>query len=140
MIVLDTDHLGEFQRGASEAAQRLRARLELAAEPVVTTIISVEELMRGWLEAIHHEPDPRRQIRSYARLGHLFEFFASWTVVPWDDRAVGVFLDMWQRKVRVGTMDLKIASIVLANQATLLSRNLQDFRRVPGLRVEDWLA
>lgn len=36
-------------------------------------------------------------------------------------------------------MDLRIASIVLANGATLLSRNLRDFDRVPGLRVENWL-
>jgi tRNA(fMet)-specific endonuclease VapC len=36
--------------------------------------------------------------------------------------------------------DLKIAAISLANNATLLSRNMQDFRRVPGLRVEDWTA
>jgi tRNA(fMet)-specific endonuclease VapC len=37
-------------------------------------------------------------------------------------------------------MDLKIASIVLANDATLLTRNANDFNRIPGLRVEDWLA
>jgi tRNA(fMet)-specific endonuclease VapC len=35
-------------------------------------------------------------------------------------------------------MDLRIASIVMANRATLLSRNLVDFRRVPGLDVQDW--
>jgi tRNA(fMet)-specific endonuclease VapC len=35
-------------------------------------------------------------------------------------------------------MDLKIAAIVLAHDATLLSRNLSDFRKVPGLKVEDW--
>jgi tRNA(fMet)-specific endonuclease VapC len=38
----------------------------------------------------------------------------------------------------VGTKDLQISAIVLAHDATLLSRNLVDFRKVPGLRVEDW--
>ena len=42
------------------------------------------------------------------------------------------------QRVRIGTMDLKIAAIVLAHDATLLSRNLSDFRKVPGLKVEDW--
>jgi predicted nucleic acid-binding protein len=35
-------------------------------------------------------------------------------------------------------MDLRIAAIVLARDDTLLSRNLPDFRRIAGLRVEDW--
>jgi len=37
-------------------------------------------------------------------------------------------------------MDLKIASICLANGATLLSRNIVDFNNVPRLHVEDWLS
>jgi tRNA(fMet)-specific endonuclease VapC len=36
-------------------------------------------------------------------------------------------------------MDLKIAAIALANDALVLSANLREFGRVPGLRVEDWL-
>lgn len=35
-------------------------------------------------------------------------------------------------------MDLRIASIALASAATLLSRNLRDFRQIRGLSVEDW--
>jgi len=37
-------------------------------------------------------------------------------------------------------MDLKIASIALANDATLLTGNSNDFSNVPGLRIEDWLS
>ena len=44
------------------------------------------------------------------------------------------------QQLRVGTMDLKIAAIVLANSAVLLSRTLVDFRRVPNLKVEDWIS
>jgi tRNA(fMet)-specific endonuclease VapC len=43
-------------------------------------------------------------------------------------------------KTRLGTMDLKIASIALANDAILLSRNVGDFQKVPGLQVVDWLS
>jgi tRNA(fMet)-specific endonuclease VapC len=35
-------------------------------------------------------------------------------------------------------MDLRIASIVLACDAILVTRNASDFRRVPGLRIENW--
>ena len=39
-----------------------------------------------------------------------------------------------------GTMDLKIAAITIANDATLLTRNVVDFQRIPNLRIEDWTA
>jgi tRNA(fMet)-specific endonuclease VapC len=35
-------------------------------------------------------------------------------------------------------MDLRIAAIALTRQFTVLSRNLVDFQKVPGLLVEDW--
>ncbi len=34
---------------------------------------------------------------------------------------------------------LRIASITLAHDATLLTRNSVDFAQVPGLRFENWL-
>jgi tRNA(fMet)-specific endonuclease VapC len=64
--------------------------------------------------------------------------FCEAQVLPFDDAAANVFDDMRGRKVRVGAMDLRIASIALSRDMTVLSRNLADFGRVPGLRVEDW--
>ena len=42
-------------------------------------------------------------------------------------------------RLRIGTMDLKIASIAIAHDATLLTRNTVDFAKAPGLRFENWL-
>ena len=49
------------------------------------------------------------------------------------------FNNLRKQRVRIGTQDLKIASIALEHDALLLSANLRDFEQVPGLRVEDWL-
>ena len=140
MLILDTDHLSEYQKGTSSAALKLKQRLDVAAEPFGTTIISVEEVMRGWMAAIRRTTGVRSQIRPYGRLRQLFRFFATWNVVDWDDAAADHFESLKQAKVRGGAMDLKIASICLANDATLLTRNTNDFARVPGLRFEDWLS
>ncbi len=140
MLLLDTDHLTEYQKGSSAEARRLKERLDRTTEPYATTIISVEEIMRGWMAAVRRMTDPRRQINAYARLQRLFRFFATWNVLEWNDEAVDQFDSLKQAKTRVGTMDLKIASITLANDATLLTRNTSDFNKVPGLRVEDWLS
>ena len=43
-----------------------------------------------------------------------------------------------QQRVRIGTMDLKIAAIALGYNALVLSDNLRDFQQVPGLHAEDW--
>lgn len=51
MLVLDTDHLTEFQKGTSVEAQRLQSRLAAATEPYATTKITVEAIIRGWMAA-----------------------------------------------------------------------------------------
>ena len=95
--------------------------------------------MRGWLSAIHGQRDVQGQVKYYERLVGLIHFFAAWRVLPFDQQAADLFQSLRGQRIRVGTMDLKIASIVLVHDATLLSSNLRDFEKVPGLRVEDWL-
>ncbi len=124
MLILDTDHLVEYQKGTSPGAQRLKQRLDEVNEPYGTTIITVEEVMRGWLAAIRRTADPFRQINSYSKLRQLFRSFATWDVVDWTAASAAEFAALKTAKTRVGTIDLKIASIALANDATLLSRNL----------------
>ncbi|MGB6298310.1 MAG: type II toxin-antitoxin system VapC family toxin [Rivularia sp. (in: cyanobacteria)] len=45
---------------------------------------------------------------------------------------------MLRQKIRIGTQDLRIASIVISNDAILVTRNQFDFSRVPDLQFEDW--
>jgi len=140
MLILDTDHLTEYQKGTSADAQRLKLRLEQSGEPYSTTIISVEEIMRGWMAAIRRHSDPVRQINAYRNLRLLFRFFATWEVCDWTEESAAKFAELKKSKIRIGTMDLKIATIAIAHNATLLTRNQSDFQKVPGLLTADWLS
>jgi predicted nucleic acid-binding protein len=65
-------------------------------------------------------------------------YFARAQVLPFSAAAADVYDELRRSRVRVGAMDLRIASIVIANQMTLLTRNTVDFERVPDLPIEDW--
>ena len=60
-------------------------------------------------------------------------------ILPFDEAAARQFDNLRRQKLRIGSRDLKIAATALVNHALLLSANLIDFKRVPGLRVENWL-
>lgn len=59
-------------------------------------------------------------------------------ILPYDRDANVAFDSLRARRVRIGTFDLRIAAMALSRGFTLLSRNLVDFRQVPGLDVQDW--
>ena len=42
--------------------------------------------------------------------------------------------------ISVPTADLMIASVALVHDLTLVTNNTADFRRIPGLRLDDWLT
>jgi predicted nucleic acid-binding protein len=47
MLVLDTDHVSEFQRGTSKLSAQLKEKLEYSDEIIATSIITLEEQTRG---------------------------------------------------------------------------------------------
>lgn len=138
MLALDTDHLSELEV-RSAAGLRLLARLGKAREDTVITAVTCEEQLRGWLAEIKRHTKPRNQITAYARLIRTVESNARWPILLLDEESSGEFEKLEKRRIRIGTNDLKIASIALAHDATLLTRNLVDFSKVPGLKVENWL-
>jgi len=136
--VLDTNHIAELEEN-SAAGRHLRIRLSAQDDELATTIVTVEEHLRGWLALINRFTDPDLQIPAYARLQRQVDLFGRWVVLPFDQKASGLFRQFQKQRIRIGTMDLKIACITLAHDAVLLTRNTVDFAQVPGLRFENWL-
>jgi tRNA(fMet)-specific endonuclease VapC len=63
---------------------------------------------------------------------------ASIPVVPFDADCEHKLRELQALALRIGTQDLKIASIAVVNDLVLVTRNQRDFGRVPALRLEDW--
>jgi tRNA(fMet)-specific endonuclease VapC len=139
MFLLDTDHVViSQQRSAPEYEHLIRRVREHDPSDCFVSIITFHEQVMGWNAYISRAQDSAGVVRGYERLQRVLSNFSEAQVLPFDDAAARVFDDLRRRKVRVGAMDLRIASIALSRDMTVLSRNLVDFGRVPGLRVEDW--
>lgn len=140
MLILDTDHLSILQRGGAGAA-RVRARLARhAPEEVATTIVTFEEQMRGWLAYLARARSLTQQVEAYGRLRTHLDHYRRIPVLDFDEQAAVHVQRLRKERIRMGAMDLKIAAIALAWEGTLLTRNLRDFGRVPGLGIQDFTA
>jgi tRNA(fMet)-specific endonuclease VapC len=137
VIYLDTDHLTVLFSGRGERFDRLVARLESSNEKHGTTIVCVEEQMRGWLAVLAKERKPERQVLAYRELAALFSRYAKFHVAPFDEAAAKLATSF--NRIRIGAMDRKIAAIAMAQNALLLTANRRDFELVPGLRFANWL-
>ncbi len=138
MHILDTNHLSELGYNSTSGA-RPRSRLDQLNADAVTTVISVEEELGGWLAKVNKCRESDLQIHIYGLLTERVNFLARWTILQIDSESLAQFRTFRKQGIRIGTQDLKIACIALAHDATVLTRNLVDFQQVPGLRVENWL-
>lgn len=138
MYLFDTDHMSLIEHGGVEY-ERIKGQLRtVPPDDVATTIISYEEQTRGWLARIAQKTTPERQVSVYSELKRQLKNYCDIAVIDFDRNAAADFNRLRQSSVRIGTMNLKIAAIALANDATVITRNTRDFSRIPNLRFEDW--
>jgi tRNA(fMet)-specific endonuclease VapC len=137
-VVLDTDHFIELVAGGALAG-RISLRATGTEADLFSTIVTAQEVMQGWLAAINRERAGNDQLTAYARFHAALRDLQKLTLIPFDADAVARFHELQRLCPRIGTMDLKIAAICIAHETVLLSRNLVDSGKIPGLRVGNWL-
>lgn len=76
-------------------------------------------------------------MRGYTLLFQTLQGFSNSRVLPLDAPAIAICNEL-RVKVKVSTMDLRIAAIALSHNLIVLTRNRKDFNKVPGLIIEDW--
>ncbi len=134
-FLLDTDHLTLLEHGHAPLKQHLASH---APDAVGLTIVTVEESLRGRLAAIAKARDGPARIARYALLMGSLERFRLFPLAPFDQQAEDHFERLLAMRLHIGSQDLKIAAVALANQVVLVTRNQRDFGRIPGLVLQDW--
>lgn len=128
--LLDTNACIVFLNNISSP---IRARLEqLRPSDVALCSVVKSELIYGVMKSRNREKN----------LEKISIFFSQFRSLPFDDSCARVSgevrSDLASQGTPIGPYDLQIASIALVHDLILVTHNVKEFSRVPGLRFEDW--
>ena len=127
--LLDTNTISEIVRRPSSSAAR---RYEACAAHCFTSILVAGEIHFGIAKA----PDSHASERARLFLqGLSVQGFKA----PGDELYGRLRAELERQGRPIGGNDMWIAAHALALECTLVTANEREFRRVPGLRVENWL-
>ena len=140
MILVDTDHLTVLVNSRSSEHDRLVRRMNDSPDTdFAVPVIAAEEQFRGWMSFISKARTSQQQVKAYESLRLLIAFLGEWKIAPLDVPAAEIFQNLRRNYRRLGSQDLKIASIALCNQAILLTANTADFGQIDKLDCQNWL-
>jgi tRNA(fMet)-specific endonuclease VapC len=123
MMIADSDVLIDFLRGRSPWAGRIK--LEIKTGHLATTAINSFELLSGAKQAAERD-----------KVSRLLAALTVLGVTPAaSEHAAAIRRELEAAGHRIGMADYLIAGVCLANHGVLLTRNLDHFERVPGLKI-----
>jgi len=129
MYALDTNSLVYFFKGTGRVSEHL---LATAPREVAVPAVAVYELEVGIAKST--SPKKRRQ--------QLDEFLRWAAILPFgwvEARASAeVRADLERKGCPIGPLDTLIAGTAVAHGATLVTRNIDEFGRIVGLKTENW--
>ncbi len=137
MHLLDTDILSLLQRGNAKVVHAIEA---LDDSALAITLITRIELLRGRHDFVLKAATGEQLLRAERWLKET-ELFLLKTPVIYPDTAAATQFDrlrLMKGLRKIGRADLLIASIVLANDATLVTRNIRHFKQIPDLKIVNW--
>lgn len=134
IFLLDTNIISDLMRNErSMVAQRAQAAIaEGRAQMLCTSVVVQSELLFG----LAKRPSVRLQAAYDGAMTQL-EVFALDTSTSAHYASLRAYLE--RQGTPIGGNDMFIAAHALALNATLVTDNEDEFRRVPGLAVENWL-
>lgn len=110
--LLDTDHISFLQRRTGSEFANLTARIaQHSPADFALSVVSFHEQVLGAHTFINRAQTKADVIRGYRLLLETLQGFSTAPVLPFDAGAIAIFDELRAQKIRVSTMDLRIAAI-----------------------------
>jgi tRNA(fMet)-specific endonuclease VapC len=130
-FLLDTNILSAHLRRPSGLAHRF---FQYSGRLYTSTVALAELFV--WA---YNRPDPTKVLTAIDEL-----LFQEVSPLEYDRDCANEFgrvrIELRRGGIEVPSVDLLLASVALVYDLTLVTHNTADFRHIPGLRLEDWLA
>lgn len=131
-VLIDASILIEAERGRLSLEGLVAKRPD---DDSFLSVITASELLHG----VHRAVDPQRRARRSAFVEGILERFP---VLPVDIATARAHAQVWSDLSAAGALigphDLWLAATCIAHGLAIVTANLREFERVPGLRVEMW--
>ena len=136
VFVLDTDILSLLQDYHPVLTPRVKAYEQ--THQVVLTAISVEEQISGWYTFLRRARTRDKVAHAYVELVKTVQWLSTRGILMFTVPAILRYESLLVLNLNARKNDLRIAAIALEAGGTVVTRNLRDFQRVPGLSCADW--
>ena len=133
-VLIDASILIEAERGRLDLEPHVKPHGE---EEAFLSVVTASELLHG----VYRATAPNIRARRSAFVEGLLERFPLLSVDLACARAhARLWADLRQARALIGPHDLWLAATCVAHGLTMVTANVREFERVPGLTVEVWSA
>ena len=129
-VIFDSSVLVYLERNLQQVEKIIAGRED---EPFGISVITVSELLHG----VHRADSEKRRLKREAFVEKVIEVFP---VYPFDLAASRIYARVWanlaRKGITIGSHDLMIGATCISLGFSVVTLDVRDFEKIPGLKVE----
>jgi tRNA(fMet)-specific endonuclease VapC len=129
-VIFDSSALVHLERNLQQVERIIAGREN---EPFGISVITVSELLHG----VHRADSEKRRLKREAFVEKAIELFP---IYPFDLAAARIYARVWaglaKKGVTIGSHDLMIGATCISLGFSVVTLDLRDFEKIPGIKIE----
>ena len=139
LYLLDTTTLTHLKNGLIRVVANHATHCAPTSSDVVgVSSINVEEVIGGWLAYLQRARTTYQEVNGSQNLNDAILALSQFSLYSVTDASITRYEAFRRMKRNVGRNDLRLAALALELGAIVVTDNVRDFGRVPGLQHVDW--